>query len=382
LEVISDSDGSVGQELDRLIERLHFDIIDPHGLVTPPGYAHIALCLIDAVFSIRAKYASVRRVVTHYCTITGVRDEGLDAVDTPSHIEHTLPAFLRQVELHRDPEHLFSTNKAKSGGRLKSELCVEVAQRLVAEGIQSRSDLVQNFDDAKAKTAWIGTHGLGWITWQYFGSLNGLQQVKPDTHVVAYVRDVLGRSVTPGEVDLLVKGAAGALSVPVRALEHSIWRLGSKWDTSSGDGQTLSKQTGDSISFVVKGRPPPKTGSPSVLGTRSRYPDRVTALLEAARDEMERTDFSGFGNSPIRLDLQIRTGPGEPPWDATNLLGGVADVLDSKSHKQIAQPGMLNHLGELADVALFDDDRQIQEITYRTVQHPQEEYVVTILRLP
>ena len=96
---------------------------------------------------------------------------------------------------------------------------------------------------------------------------------------------------------------------------------------------------------------------------------------------MARTGFGGFGKAAIKLEVEVRTGPGEPPWDATNLLGGVADVLDSKSHKKIAQPGSLDHLGDLADVALFDDDRQIKEILYREVEHQHEEYVITLTRL-
>lgn len=135
------------------------------------------------------------------------------------------------------------------------------------------------------------------------------------------------------------------------------------------------------ITFTVPGRPPPKAGSPGVLGSHSRYPERVHALLVAARDEMARTGFGGFGKAAIKLEVEVRTGPGEPPWDATNLLGGVADVLDSKSHKKIAQPGSLDHLGDLADVALFDDDRQIKEILYREVEHQHEEYVITLTRL-
>jgi hypothetical protein len=101
-------------------------------------------------------------------------------------------------------------------------------------------------------------------------------------------------------------------------------------------------------------------------------------LLEAARDEIARTGFDGFGTARVRLEVEVRSGHGEPPWDATNLLGGIADVLDSKAHKQIAQPGMLDHLGDLAGVALYDDDRQIQEVSYRVVEGPTEEYVVTI----
>jgi hypothetical protein len=104
----------------------------------------------------------------------------------------------------------------------------------------------------------------------------------------------------------------------------------------------------------------------------------VIALLEAAREAMRHMGFQGFGNARVRLEVEVRSGPGEPPWDATNLLGGIADVLDSKAHKQIAQPGMLDHLGDLVHVALYDDDRQIQEVSYRVVDHPDEEYVVTI----
>src|SRR3712207_302880 len=96
---------------------------------------------------------------------------------------------------------------------------------------------------------------------------------------------------------------------------------------------------------------------------------------------MERLTFSGFGDAPIRLDVEIRTRPGDPPWDATNLLGGIADVLDSKAHRRVAHPGSVDHLGDLADVALFDDDRQIREINYRVVDHAEDEYVVTIQRL-
>lgn len=133
-----------------------------------------------------------------------------------------------------------------------------------------------------------------------------------------------------------------------------------------------------SIRFTIKGRPPSKAGSGSPLGATSKHRNRVVALLEAAGEEMRRIGFEGFGNARVRLEVEVRTGLGEPPWDATNLLGGIADVLDSKAHKQIAQPGMLEHLGELVHIALYDDDRQIQEVSYRVVDHPDEEYVVTI----
>jgi hypothetical protein len=46
--------------------------------------------------------------------------------------------------------------------------------------------------------------------------------------------------------------------------------------------------------------------------------------------------------------------------DATNYLGGIADVLEVK-----AQRGALPHLNELQTVALYENDRQIHEVRYR-----------------
>ena len=48
-----------------------------------------------------------------------------------------------------------------------------------------------------------------------------------------------------------------------------------------------------------------------------------------------------------------------PPSDATNYLGGVGDVLEAKTRR-----GVLEHLGDLTQVALYENDRQIQGVHY------------------
>jgi hypothetical protein len=47
-------------------------------------------------------------------------------------------------------------------------------------------------------------------------------------------------------------------------------------------------------------------------------------------------------------------------WDATNALGGVGDVLQGRRSNVD-----FSHLGELAAASLFDDDKQIREVSYR-----------------
>jgi hypothetical protein len=74
--------------------------------------------------------------------------------------------------------------------------------------------------------------------------------------------------------------------------------------------------------------------------------DRVLALLRAASNEIRSGAAVNFADEPLGLELLL-TSPEPPPSDATNYLGGVADVLEDKRHR-----GELLHPGELASFAL------------------------------
>jgi hypothetical protein len=62
---------------------------------------------------------------------------------------------------------------------------------------------------------------------------------------------------------------------------------------------------------------------------------------------------------PLRLDVVVRAPEGTRLNDATNLLGGIGDVLQARG-----TGADVTHLGELASVACFRDDDQISEIHY------------------
>ncbi|SCL31410.1 hypothetical protein GA0074694_5977 [Micromonospora inyonensis] len=110
------------------------------------------------------------------------------------------------------------------------------------------------------------------------------------------------------------------------------------------------------ISFVVQGLPPAKNEAKSMLASGHVYADRVLALLRAAREAVGEGQKPLFPDGPLTLDVSLES-PTEPPSDATNYLGGIADVLEAKQHR-----GALEHLGDLAFVALYGNDRQIQEV--------------------
>jgi hypothetical protein len=83
-------------------------------------------------------------------------------------------------------------------------------------------------------------------------------------------------------------------------------------------------------------------------------------LLRAARDALQRSGFVPVDGGPVALDVVVHAPPGQDPWDATNYLGGIADVLEEKSRR-----GTLEHLGELRHVWAYRNDRQIKEVSYR-----------------
>ncbi len=139
------------------------------------------------------------------------------------------------------------------------------------------------------------------------------------------------------------------------------------------------------IRLEIDGLPPSKSGR-SMLAAKSNKRRKVEALLKAAREsarEAHRCEgFAGFGKQSLRLEVVVHAGRGEEPWDATNYLGGIADVLEGKAKKLLAHPGLLDWLGDLVEVGLYNDDRQIKEISYRDVPSTEQRYVVTLSGLP
>ncbi len=79
---------------------------------------------------------------------------------------------------------------------------------------------------------------------------------------------------------------------------------------------------------------------------------------------------------PIGLELTLRCPHDGNRSDATNYLGGIADVLESKGHR-----GSLAHLGDLAEVAVYDNDRQIEEVRYTWEQAGDAAYSIRVWSL-
>ena len=126
------------------------------------------------------------------------------------------------------------------------------------------------------------------------------------------------------------------------------------------------------VTFQVEGWPPAKNEATSMLAAGHPHANRVTQLLEAARDAMDQSLQTLFPNEHLALEMTLES-PSPPPADATNFLGGVGDVLENKGHR-----GALEHLGAHVNVAVYSNDRQIQEIHYRWRRAPTIRYRIRI----
>jgi hypothetical protein len=131
------------------------------------------------------------------------------------------------------------------------------------------------------------------------------------------------------------------------------------------------------IAFSVDGWPPAKNEARSMFGVQHGHAPRVRALLEAARVEMVSVGWETT-TEPVGLELVLHAPAGRDPWDATNYLGGVADTLQEKSRVGSLD---LSHLGELREVAVFQNDRQIKELHYRERRAESPGYSVRVWHL-
>lgn len=198
-------------DAEAVIERIRAEGIGAY-VVTDYGWpGEIELALVDAVSSIRARYGTptsgvLGRVLRYRSTN---QQRPLD----------DLPTFARQ-----DPRELHDIiGSQRSAGRLKSDICLDVAARLVEAGVFKASDL--RADQTGHKRAWTGTVGLGWVTWEYFTMLLGYPGVKADTMINRFVAGALGLEEVPARrAHAAVTGAATAMHLQARDLDHAIWR--------------------------------------------------------------------------------------------------------------------------------------------------------------
>lgn len=170
--------------------------------------------LIDAVYSTRARYDTVvRPLVARY---QAWPDRPLDG---------TLQTLL---DVDRDEllRCLANQQRVPGGIALKVDAVIETAGRLICHGLNSPSDIrtAAGEDTWRVRRLLQQTGGIGPATSNYFLMLIGIDGVKADTLVTAFVDEAISRSTTPEECERLVGEAASYFGRSRIELDHAIWR--------------------------------------------------------------------------------------------------------------------------------------------------------------
>lgn len=115
------------------------------------------------------------------------------------------------------------------------------------------------------------------------------------------------------------------------------------------------------INVDVQGFPPAKNEAKSLFAKNHKYADRVITLLRQVKQEIDHSTWCR--NKKRRLELKLLlsdTVLGSPPLDATNILGGIADVLQAD---RACNTGS-SHLDDMKTESPYKNDHQIKEIQY------------------
>ncbi|WP_020143923.1 hypothetical protein [Terracoccus sp. 273MFTsu3.1] len=177
----------------------------------PGGWAtEVEAALIDAVFSVRARYGSRKRLTGVYGAVVRWRDSRGEPADDLRALAYFDETNLRTL-----------TNSGKISGRYKAAIVIQAAQALVAVGVVHAEDVSTRLPEARA--AYLSVKGCGPVTWSYFRMLLGIDDVKADTWLMRFVQDRLPHVHTTEHASRLVTGVADRMNVSATELDHAIW---------------------------------------------------------------------------------------------------------------------------------------------------------------
>lgn len=188
-------------------------------------YYSLPICIIDCIYSLRTKYFPVCVTVINRYAFAYMENYRQNTNDYLSNfIKH-----IDEVGGCKDFAEKILRNRQKLSGRLKSEICYELAQKLLTLNINSLEDF-QNYDNtAILETVIRSVKGIGQAGLNYLFMLAGdPNRCKPDVHIHHCVRDACGKDISDEECQNLFTNTVEILKVDfpnltVRKLDGIIW---------------------------------------------------------------------------------------------------------------------------------------------------------------
>lgn len=192
------------------------------------GYRSLSACIIDCVYSLRAKYYAVTIPIVERYANAYMGGNSHASGDTVSMLLNRMDekghaAFAEQV----------LRNQQKLGGKKqipKEEVCYQLARYLRDLHIETIEDF-QNFESQEILEIVVrAVNGLGDAGVNYLFMLAGdPDRCKPDVHIHHCIRDACGYDISNEECQKLFSDAVALLGnkypkLTVRGLDGVIWR--------------------------------------------------------------------------------------------------------------------------------------------------------------
>jgi hypothetical protein len=201
-------------------------------------WTHLPLCVLDAVYSIGARYEATARTVHAYANLAELPHvlESATAVAAGAFATTEQPVSRLQSDIERVGSHGFAIqvrNRQRTsprGGVLKAEAARQYAVVLGEHGVERLTDVTRLMTDpdhlaeVESALAAVPGHGQHGVRVSYLWMLAGDDQhVKPDRMIAGWLTGVLGRAVAVREAIEFVTAAADNIGVSPWELDHAIW---------------------------------------------------------------------------------------------------------------------------------------------------------------
>lgn len=197
-------------------------------------YAHLPLCVIDAVFSIGVNYRSTLNTVSRFCQFYGIQ-QVFSEIPLEPQTQISIIDFLEfyaEEGIEEMTSRVFQNRQRTSStsGILKAEAVLMFSQTLAQFEINYLQDVEQiiGIEAFESEIKAIPGQGSG-ISLSYFYMLLGEEDViKPDRMINRFVQQATGETYDSDEIIRLITAACAVLTMEYpgltpRMMDHLIW---------------------------------------------------------------------------------------------------------------------------------------------------------------
>ena len=194
-------------------------------LSIPGVYQSLSACILDCVFSLRAKYASVTVPVVNRYAQKYLGGDRFSSGGTAS-------TLIKHINEEGGPKSFaknFLDNEQKSGGVLKAEICLQLATYLGYLHIDTIDDFRYFESPELLEIVVRAVKGIGDAGTHYLFMLTGdPDRCKPDVHIHHCIRDACGENISNDDCQVLFTETVAILKsdypdLTVAKLDGIIW---------------------------------------------------------------------------------------------------------------------------------------------------------------